>query len=102
MTAEDIKGLFIKTVREENFKLLGRDHLAILDEAIESILDGKSLIDGKIPQTEKEILICLWYYFETANQVKEAFLKSTFQSDIHLDQVTVNYRGETFVYSKDN
>lgn len=99
MTNQEIRNLIISRIGAENFNRLQSHHLAILDEAIESITSGKSLFNGQIPQTDQEILACTLSYFISANQAFEALLKTAFQDTPQPSEVIVNYRDQEFRYS---
>jgi hypothetical protein len=98
MTIEYIKKLLIDTVGDNVYKELKKDHLAILDECAENIVNGSCKIDDRIVSTDQEILISLMYQFQTANAGLQGLLKGLSELHPECETVTVNYRGQTFVY----
>jgi len=98
MTEQSIKDLLQSTMGDENYKMFKADHLAILDEGIEHILNGNIKINDKLPTTDDETLICLSKHFVTAMAAYQTLLQGLLKSDLQPDKIVVNYRGQEFVY----
>lgn len=93
-----MRARFMTSLGKENAAVLNKFHNEIIDEAIESILAGTSTIDGKAPQTTDEEFYLIASHFIAANANLEAVVKGILQSDEGIETVTVNYRGEPFVF----
>ena len=83
----ELKERFLTYLSTEYLDQLTPPIHAIIDEAIDSILDGSTIINGAVPKTEGEIMISI------SQGVKiRAKLLSTFVSKLEKN-VKVNYRG---------
>lgn len=67
----------------------------IIDEAIEGVLSGKALINGKKPETDHEKLYCMGKWISTGSSALSGFIKGLKLSG-EFDNITVNYRGKSF------
>lgn len=97
MDKETLKQNFLLNLNDEITSKLRPEHYAILDETIESILDGKDTINGHHPVTDRDFFIVIGYGLITRIKLFSAMLKPLLSS---LDQteVNINYRGQSFNY----
>lgn len=66
--------------------------LDILDENIESILEGKTSIEGLEPKSEEDYVKLMWYGMYCRAMALD-LLKSSVPSD---HSITLNYRGHSY------
>ena len=93
MDTKILKDQFLEGLPKEVTDKLTPPFLALIDETIESVIDGSTTIDGKKASTDEEainlinhgILARLKVFQETISGAKK----------LDADSVTINYRGTT-------
>ena len=102
MTEQSIKEILINNIGLDAYNQLRKDHLAILDESIESILNGSCIINNKPPSSDEEIFVCLSCYFHTALAAHSGMLsaKTFYGNALPSQDIVLSYRGQTFLYLK--
>lgn len=97
MGHETLKQKFISRLNDEIKTKFKPEYYDLLDETIESVIEGKSNIDGKIPKTDDEYFITIGYGLITRIQLFESLLKPLL-NDPEKRIVNINYRGKSFTY----
>jgi|JI9StandDraft_1071089.scaffolds.fasta_scaffold499345_2 hypothetical protein len=93
MTKEE---LYKKAIEELNIKEMHPIHKAMLEECCESALEN-----SKAPILIDSLLAMVYVAFTTSNTALKAALTAA-KSIGNADQITLNYRGQPFIISKDS
>lgn len=97
MNHDILKQKFIARLNDEVKSKLKPEYDCLLDETIESVIDGNAKINGEIPKTENDFFITIGYGFITRIQLFESLLKPLL-SDTEKRVININYRDKTFTY----
>lgn len=98
MTADLLKQQFLSRLNPDFESKIKPEYLAILDETIESVLEGHSHIDEKLPETADDYFIAIGYGLITRINLFESVLRPILDNP-EKRVVEVNYRGKTFKYN---
>ncbi|GEP50184.1 hypothetical protein FNO01nite_08560 [Flavobacterium noncentrifugens] len=91
MDAKKLKDKFIAEQTEELIDKLSPPFYALIDETIESVIDGSTSLDGKRATTEEEALTLIRYgVLARTNLFRQTILAA---KKLDADNVTINYRG---------
>lgn len=70
----ELKEKVLSYLSDEEIKQLTPTINAILDETIDSILDGKTIVNGVIPQTEEEMMFAVSQGVKARVNILNAFV----------------------------
>lgn len=96
MDYQTAKKIFVDRFGEENFNILTPLQLNIIDESIESLVEGTSLLNNKVPESEDEIFYLLIRCLEARQAAFDITVASMLDAYSEYDSVQVEYRGQLF------
>jgi hypothetical protein len=95
MSAEEIKQEFIDHIKSLDPKIeMSTISYSILDEAIESILNGNIKINNEIPSNEEQRFFSIGQYIIVAQSALTALIKDTKKSEPNA-KINLQYRGQS-------
>jgi hypothetical protein len=98
MNKEEIKAKIISDLPKEVQEKLPKFYHALIDEAIEAVLDGEVIINEKKPETFEEYITFTMYSIMVRLKSVEV-LKGSLSKAFPNENVTINYRGTTMYIS---
>ena len=102
MDAYRIKEMFLSQLPEGLAQKLPRLTSQIIDEAIESQLNGHTNFNGRKPENEQEWYIAIGLHLVTATTIVDGMLNGAREaSPKEAVTVNINYRGETHTFNYD-
>ena len=100
MTHSDVKYSFLNKISPDILSKLQPIHFSAIDECIELILGNKALINDKKPETIDEIETVIYYHLLQSFSILNGILDAAFSANLQVKTVTLNYRGKTVVYRR--
>jgi len=91
MKSNELKTKFLSELSKEVVDKLTPPFLALIDETIESVIDGSTSIDGKKASNEAELLVLIRYGVIARAKVFQDIIATTKQ--LNYDEAVINYRG---------
>ena len=101
MTRFEIRKTLFEKLTQVDEKALPKFYADLIDESIDSVLDGSTTIDGRIALTLDEAVRFTMVGMKSRIDIWEKF-KLDVSSAFPANEVTVNYRGSTTKVTKNN
>lgn len=95
ITREQFKDKILSFVPMEYNDNIPNIILAVLDEAVDAVYDGRDTIDGRVPQTEQEMIYCVVQHMQAASNIYSGMVKGL-KNEFPHDEININYRGYNF------
>jgi hypothetical protein len=93
MDTKTLKEIFLAELQKEVVDKLTPPFLALIDETIESVINGSTTMDGKRATTETEAINFIRHGVLARTNVFHKMVLAA--KTIDYDNVTINYRGTT-------
>jgi hypothetical protein len=98
LTLKDIKRNFLDDLPSETKEKLQPLHKAVIDEAIENILDGNCTIDERIPKDRYECFIAIAYSLVAGQAAPPGLFQGlTKQAEKNVN-LSLTFRGQKYKY----
>lgn len=91
MDSKKLKEIFLTELSNEAVDKLTPPFMALIDEAIESVIDGSTTIDGKKAITETDAIIYIRHGVLARAKLLHELILGT--KTIDSDHLIINYRG---------
>lgn len=93
MDSKTLKEIFLADLQKEVVDKLTPPFFALIDETIESVVDGSITINGKRATTDTEAINFIWHGVLARTKLFHQMVLAA--KTIDQDNVTINYRGTT-------